>query len=324
MPASAEELKEIEELKAMIRGTPERPSTVPIGAVGRFMVGEENRAKADAARKEREERDQLKADLVAQRAAHAAKVKDDAAKRQEHERQVRDGEKRRKADDAQRLRQREAKWKAEADKNKQQQWDKAYKRVQDENEQWKRMNASEAAQDKLEREEGTRERKAVDAAFRAEREQTLQAKREQVARVKKSTDQAIVEEALAWAANKRETAAEARRKQRAELQEKRSQGKESFVAMAHSVKGQVNAMKENARAVQNNVLQKKKEHAAKERDNDYLVQQEKIRVLASKKMQHQNVYGKKYAPSAMAESWVGASTLRRGGPARGVGSPEQA
>ena len=45
---------ELEELKALIHGSPERASTVPIGAIGRFLVGEENRTKADAARKEKE------------------------------------------------------------------------------------------------------------------------------------------------------------------------------------------------------------------------------------------------------------------------------
>ena len=178
------------------------------------------------------------------------------------------------------------------------------------------MNAAEAAQDKLEREEGTRDRKAVEAAYRKEREETLAAKREQVKKVKQQTDQSVVEEALAWAAQKREQAAAARRQQRAELQEAKRKGKESFVNRAQGVKGQVNAMKEHAREVQGSVLKEKKAHAAKERDNDYLVQQEKIRVLASKKQQHQNVYGKKYAPAEMAESWVGASTLRRQGKLR--------
>jgi len=78
----------------------------------------------------------------------------------------------------------------------------------------------------------------------------------------------------------------------------------------------VNALKENVRAVHGKVLEEKKAHAQKERDNDYLVQQEKIRSLASKKQQHQTVYGKKYAPAEIASEWVGASTLRRGGPAR--------
>ena len=88
------------------------------------------------------------------------------------------------------------------------------------------MNAAEAAQDKLEREEGTRDRKAVEAAYRKEREETLAAKREQVKKVKQQTDQSVVEEALAWAAQKREQAAAARRQQRAELQEAKRKGKD--------------------------------------------------------------------------------------------------
>ena len=55
---------------------------------------------------------------------------------------------------------------------------------------------------------------------------------------------------------------------------------------------------------------------SQERDNDYLVQQEKIRVLAAKKRQHQAVYKKKYASGQHAQAWTGASTLRRQGPKR--------
>ena len=184
--------------------------------------------------------------------------------------------------------------------------------VQEENEAWKRMAKAEAAQDKLEREEGTRDRKAVEAAFRAEQERTLAYKKSQVAKVKAETAQSIVEEALSWAAKKREAAAEARRKQQALLKERKESNKQSFVASAHGIKGQVNSMKENVKVVKGAMLNERKAHAAKERDNDYLVQQSKIRMLASKKQQHQAVYGKRYAPSDVATIWTGASTLRRG------------
>ena len=303
----------------MIKGTPERSSTVPMGSVSRFMMGEENRSRADAARKEKEERDALKAELLAQRNEHAAQIKQQAEDRRKAEMAAREAAKQSRLDGARVLREREAKWKAQAAKKREKDWEIAQKRVQDENEQWKRMSKNEAAQDKLEREEGTRDRKAVEAAYKAEREETLAEKREQVAKVKRETDQSVVVEALAWAAQKREAAAEARRKQKEELVAARRQNKDDFIAGAHGVKGQVNAMKQNARDVQGQMHKQKKEHAAKERDNDYLVQQEKIRVLASKKQQHQAVYGKKYASQEMAESWVGASTLRRG--AKVPGSP---
>ena len=319
MPASAAELAEIEELKAMIHGTPERPTSVPMGAVSRFAVGEFNRERAEAARKEKEERDALKADLAAQRAEYAARIKKEAEERKENEKRVKAAAAAARAEAAAGVRQKEAKWKAQAEKRRQTEWEIAQKRVQDENEAWKRMNANEAAQDKVEREEGTKERKRIEAAFKQEREENLAENREKVKKVKAETDQAIVEEALAWAAQKREAAAEARRKQRLELIEARKANKEGFVEGAKGIKSGVNAMKENARAVQGEVLKKKKEHASKERDNDYLVQQAKIRTLASKKQQHQAVYGKKYAPQEKADSWKGASTLRRGAKVPGGG-----
>ena len=82
-------------------------------------------------------------------------------------------------------------------------------------------------------------------------------------------------------------------------------------------------MKENAKAVHKQMLDGKAKHAQKERNNDYLVEQEKLRVAASKKKQHQDVYAKKYAKQDLAQSWAGASTLRRGAKLRtDVASPE--
>ena len=51
MPPTDAELKELEELKAMIHGAPVRESAIPLGAVSRFLVGEDNRKAADEARR---------------------------------------------------------------------------------------------------------------------------------------------------------------------------------------------------------------------------------------------------------------------------------
>ena len=323
MPASDEELREIEELKAMIHGTPSRGSTVPLGAVTRFMVGEENRKKADDARKEKEERDALKAEVDAMRKANADSVR---AKRQEiidNERKVRENERQRKQAEGQRLREREASWKAKAAAKKQKDWEIAQKRVQEENELFKRMAANEAAQDKLERDVGTKDKNEREAAARAEKQAVYEANRQQVLKVKKWTDPSVIEEALAWAAQKREAAAAARKREQEALAARKKENKEKFLNNASKIKEGVANIKSNAKAVQSQVLTQKKAHAAKERDNDYLVQQEKIRTLASKKRQHQEVYGKKFAAGELAASWLGASTLRRGGPKRDA-SPEPA
>lgn len=323
MPPSAEELAEIEELKAMIKGTPARESAIPLGAVSRFLVGEENRGRADAARKEKEERDRIKAELAAKREAHGEKLKLEAKERREKERQQREALKNKRQEDGRHMREKEAEWKAEAAKRLQKEWDLGQKRVQEENERFKNMDKAEAAQDKLEREEGTRSRKEIEAAFKKERAENLEENRQKVAKVKRETDPALLDASKAWAAEKRTGGAANLRKQKQDLVEGRKRVKESHLEKAAAIKGDVNAMKANAKNVQQGVLDQKKQHAAKERDNDYLVQQEKIRVLASKKQQHQAVYGKKFADGNLAQSWTGASTLRRGAKLRdAVASPE--
>ena len=81
MPPTDAELRELEELKAMIHGTPVRESAIPLGAVSRFLVGEDNRKAADEARREKEERDRIKAELAAKRTAHGDKLREDARQR---------------------------------------------------------------------------------------------------------------------------------------------------------------------------------------------------------------------------------------------------
>ena len=287
------------------------------------VEGEENREKADQGRKEKEEQKRIKEEVDALRKANADKVR---AKRQEmleNERKVRENERQRKLAEGTKLREREAAWKAKAAKNKQREWEIAQKRVQDENELFKRMAANEAAQDKLERDVGTKDKNEREAAARAEKQRVLEANRQQVQKVKKWTDASVIEEALAWAAQKREAAAAERRKQQEETQARKKENKEKFLSQAGAIKEQVNSIKQSAKQVKSNVLSQKKAHAAKERDNDYLVQQEKIRTLAHKKRQHQEVYGKKFADGEVASTWLGASTLRRGGPKKDL-SPQGA
>ena len=323
MPPTDAELRELEELKAMIHGTPVRESAIPLGAVSRFLVGEDNRKAADEARREKEERDRIKAELAAKRTAHGDKLREDARQRREREKQEKEALRQKRQADGKRMREKEAEWKAEAAKRMQAEWDLGQKRVQEENERFKNMDKAEAAQDKAERAEGTRDRKAIEAAYKAEREAIMTANREQVQKVKKMTDPALIKESKEWAKDKLTGGAAQLKKQKEDLVAARQRVKESHLQKAAQIKGGVAEMKQRARDVQGHVLSEKKQHAAKERDNDYLVQQEKIRVLASKKQQHQSIYGKKFAPTNMAQNWTGASTLRRGAKLRGDLSPPE-
>ena len=320
---SEDELKEIEDLKAMIHGTPQRESSIPLGAVSRFLVGEDNRNRAEEARKEKEERDRLKAEIASKRAAHGEKLRQEAAERRKREKEEKEGLTKQRQEAGRVMREKEAEWKAEAARRLQREWELGQKRVQEENERFKNMDKAEAAQDKAERAEGTRDRKAIEAAYKAEREAIMTANREQVQKVKKMTDPALIKESKEWAKDKLTGGAAQLKKQKEDLVAARQRVKESHLQKAAQIKGGVAEMKQRARDVQGHVLSEKKQHAAKERDNDYLVQQEKIRVLASKKQQHQSIYGKKFAPTNMAQNWTGASTLRRGAKLRGDLSPPE-
>ena len=320
---SEEELKEIEDLKALIHGAPQRESSIPLGAVSRFLVGEDNRSRADQARKEKEERDALKAELLAQRAAHAAKLKQDAIERRKREKEEKEAMTKKRQEEGRQMREKGAEWKAEAAKRLQREWELGQKRVQEENERFKNMDKAEADQDKKERAEGRAMDKANEEAFKKEKLEILEANRRKVQEVKRQTDPALLQASKQWASESRTGGAANLRRQKEELKVAAQEVRQSHVDKALAIKGQVNTMKENAKAVHKQMLDGKAKHAQKERNNDYLVEQEKLRVAASKKKQHQDVYAKKYAKQDLAQSWAGASTLRRGAKLRtDVASPE--
>lgn len=320
---SEEELKEIEELKAMIHGAPQRESSIPLGAVSRFLVGEDNRNRAEQARKEKEERDRLKSEIASKRAAHAEKLRQEAAERRKREKEEKEALTKQRQEAGRQMREKESEWKAEAARRLQREWELGQKRVQEENERFKNMDKAEADQDKKERAEGRAMDKANEEAFKREKQEILEANRRKVQEVKRQTDPALLQASKQWATESRTGGAANLRRQKEELKAKATEVKASHVEKALAIKGQVNTMKENARSAQKQMLDGKAKHAQKERNNDYLVEQEKLRVAASKKKQHQEVYAKKYAKQEMAQTWAGASTLRRGAKLRtDVASPE--
>ena len=114
-----------------------------------------------------------------------------------------------------------------------------------------------------------------------------------------------------WASQQRVGSAEDKRKQVALLKSQRRRGKEGHLEKAREIKGQVEQIRQNAKAVQQRLHEKKKQAAGEERANDYLVDLEKKRVLAQKKADHMAVYNKRYASVKAAEKWEQAPVLAK-------------
>ena len=129
--------------------------------------------------------------------------------------------------------------------------------------------------------------------------------------MKKMTDPALIESSLKWAAEKRTREAEQKRRLQIQLKSQRRRGKESHVGRAKEIKEHVNSIKENARLVNERLRQKKAEHAGKERANDHLVEQEKLRVLANNKKEHQKVFEQRYVNEKVMAKFEQTPTFAR-------------
>ena len=300
---SSDEKREIEELRALIGSSPSRGSTLAQSTFMRWQSGEENRKKASEARQEKEELKSLKDEIDAKRKAQAAALREKALEQKRLNKQIQEETRQKSLMGGKAQREREAQWQEKRESNAKAFASQARSFVLETKEQQKRMDKGEAAQDKKERDEGTRDKNAREEAHKLEKQQQLDRKREIVQKVKKDTDPEFIKQAKDWAAQQRSGSVEDIRKQKAKLKSLRRRGKEGFLDKAKEIKGQVTAVKENARQVQERLKSKKAVEAGKERANDHLVELEKLRELANNKKANQEVYRKRYATAKAAEKW---------------------
>jgi len=308
---SSDERREIEELRALIGSSPSRASTLQNSTFMRWSMGEENRKAAEEQRKAREA---LKADaeLRKNEALQRAKELRDAAKQQfERDKQVKKEQEQQRLADAQAQRAKEARWQQQREKNAEAFQQGGRKLVKQTKDRQKRMDAGEAAQDKREREEGTRDRIAILEAYKKEQQRIMEDNRAKVSAVKKMTDPAIIKSSKEWALRTRAGSAEEKRKQVLTLQEKRKGNREGHLDKARRIKGGVAEGRQKAKEVQKALHEKKKLNAGEERANDYLVEQEKLRVLAQKKKDHEEVYKKRYASTTAAQKFETTSAVAK-------------
>lgn len=309
---SSDEQREIDELRALIGTSPTRASTLQSSTFMRWKVGEENREGADAERREKEARKAEKDALEAKRLERAKELKDAARQQLERDKARKKELEEARLAEAKAQRDKEAAWQEKREKQAKEFAENGRKLVVETRERQKRMDRAEDAQDKLERDEATRDRLAVEAAFKKEREAVLAAKREKVQSVKQMTAPEHIAASKAWASKQRIGSAEDKRKQMLALKSQRRRVKEGHLERARSIKGQVGQIRENAKAVQAALHEKKKHNADGERANDYLVEQEKLRVLAQKKKDHAAVYAKRYAAEKAAKKWEATPLLAKG------------
>ena len=114
----------------------------------------------------------------------------------------------------------------------------------------------------------------------------------------------------------------------------RKQAQEAdYLAKARANKAATELTRSRVRAEREAVLRARKNQAIKERDNDYLVAEEKARILADNRREAANLYAKRFVGRGQARRWEGSALSRlhsaafwspRGAPSpRGSASPRQ-
>ena len=241
----------------------------------------------------------------------ATELKEQAKQQLERDKQVKKEQEQKRLAEAQAQRAKEASWQQQREKNAETFQKGGRKLVQETKERQKRMDKNESSQDKLEREEGTKDRLAVLKAYKEEQEAIRKANRDKVQAVKISTDPSLIAASKDWASKQRAGSAEDKRKQVLRLQSQRRRVKEGHLEKCREIKGKVLNGKEHAKAVKSTLQERKKENAAGERANDYLVELEKLRVLAQKKKEKEGVYKKRYASTKAAAKWEESPALAK-------------
>ena len=237
--ASRDEHLELAELRQLIGSSPTRESTLAQSTYMRWQVGEENRRKADESRKEKEDRVRLKEELDASRLRRATELKRAATVQLERDKLIKQRNEADKLEQGRLIRATEAAWQEKREAAQRRKEEAGRRIVSETKERAKRMNLAEAAHDKLERDDGTRERVAIEKAYMEEREATLEMNRKKVAAVKKATDPALIEKALAWATQKRTGSAEDKRRHQAGVAQERQKNRAEHLAKARATKAQV-------------------------------------------------------------------------------------
>jgi len=302
MAAARDEQREMAELRAMFAapGSPDRGSSLPVGSMSRLLTQIDNRSEADAIRKDREERQRLKAEADEARARAIAAHKQAEKERLEQAKAPRAVMERQKRDAKRQQRELEAIWENERNERDRTYFEQSREKVLHDKAMDAKMDKAEAAVDEAERILHATEKKELQKKFATERSNGMAVRRKQAEERRQAT---IAQQEL-----KRQQA-EARRREVAERAKQ--------LALANATSKQENEARHRqhvqqktlgistgrhrVKAAKQAVLEERRAGARKERSNDHLVEEEKQRVLAQKRAVREQVYKRSFATARDAK-----------------------
>jgi len=284
-----------------------RQSDVPLSTFRMFEVTEDKAKVGEAIRKDRLKQKREVERQVKDHVSHGQKQALERIQREERVAKLQVTMAKRNQKIARAIRNQEARWELERER-RQETYEKAMReRVVEANNLDARLDASEEAQDARERAEGTATKVALLAALERVRTRDLEVRKQLSARVRDETVQAL-QVATAIPAAMARALGEVKRQDALGWSSRRQQQEDEYLARARANKASVEATRANARAEKATVLAKRKEAANRERANDFLVAEEKARILEANRKEVAAVYSKRYVSKPEAKKWE-SSTL---------------
>jgi len=300
MKTDKSEEEEIEELEQLFNsGSNFRESNLPVALYAKLEVFEENRRKAENARKERERRSIQIQEAAERRNERSAALRDRAREKrgvaiEEH--------KATNLASGISTRQQEAQWQVEREEEKKAFMEKARGCVLGHKHLIKQMQKAEDDMAAVKRSEGLAQRKALEAAVKEKAAQLTEAKTGVVQMVKEQEREAVTRVDNFNMANKIQKAANTRQTTKQWKAEK-ARAEEEYLAEAASKRAAALAGRAAARRKAEEVKQANSKLAHIERENDHLVHEEKARILARNRVMRMERYKQRFATQDEADEF---------------------
>ena len=292
------EEEEIDELQALFSEGVQRESALPVALYAKLEVFEDNRRKAEKLRKEREQRAleiQQAAELRNQRAAALReKVKAEGGKAIE-------AHKGGNLEQGRAQRQLEAKWEEERNEEKRQYVEKGRKNVLIAKGLDGKLDALEEEAARR-RKDGYEQRQMLDAAVKEKEVQTTLEKNALAKHVRHEVEAGNAYADASLKAMKGGKASQTRAA-KGEWKSEKQRLEAEYLAEAAAKKAKALASREAAKRVKKDMLEARTASATIERDNDYLVEEEKAKILARNKAMRAERYRQRFATQAEADEF---------------------
>ena len=293
------ELDEINELQALFNDGVPRESNLPVALYAKLEVFEENRRKAEKARKDREKRGVTIQEHAEARFDRSRKQRERMLQKhgvaiEEH--------KARNLESGISTREQEALWQVEREEEKKDFVDKSRQLVLKSKSLMKMMAKDEEEAAAQRRKEGHEDRTKLEAQVKQKAMQVMQEKQVVATQTKKQEAISIVKADNALKTMK-VTKASGTRQAKVDWKELRAIEEQKYLDQAATKRAKALAGREAAKRSKDSLWDKKTSSAAIERENDSLVQEEKAKILARNKVMRAERYRERFASSNEAEEF---------------------